>query len=190
MTDARLSLWELAALALALAADVFTVSLGVGTSGHARTVRPALRLAFHFGLFQGLMTVLGWGAGYGLARLISTIDHWVALGLLTIVGVRMIRASLRPEARPFTSDPTRGAMMVLLSVATSLDAFGVGLSLEILQTGVAASAALIGGVSFAMGLAGLGLGGRLSERFGQRLGAVGGIVLIAIGVRVVVTHLG
>jgi len=190
MSQPMLTLWEILAVAVALAMDVFAVSLGVGTTGYARTPRPALRLAFHFGLFQGLMTLVGWGAGYSLEPFLSRVDHWVALGLLTIVGLRMIQAGLRPEARAHSVDPTRGGTMVLLSTATSIDAFAVGLSLAFLQTGVVASAAIIGAVSLALGIAGLGLGHHLGERFGRRMEFLGGFLLIAIGLRVVVTHLG
>jgi putative Mn2+ efflux pump MntP len=189
MNDALLGFGELLLLALALAMDVFTVSLGVGTSGRARSLRPAARLSFHFGLFQGLMTLLGWGAGFGLARFLSDVDHWIALVLLSFVGLRMIRSGLSGDERLHVADPTRGGMLVLLSVATSIDAFAVGLSLAFLQAGVVASAGIIGLISLAMGLIGLALGGRLGARFGRRMEALGGLLLIGIGLRVVVTHL-
>jgi putative Mn2+ efflux pump MntP len=189
MNDSLLSLGELLLLALALAMDVFTISLGIGTSGHARSFRPALRLSFHLGLFQGLMTLLGWGAGFGLARILSGVDHWVALALLSFVGVRMIRSGLSDNESHHVADPTRGGMLVLLSVATSIDAFAVGLTLAFLGSGVVTSAAVIGFVSLAMGLVGLALGGRLGARFGRRMEALGGALLIGIGLRVVITHL-
>jgi putative Mn2+ efflux pump MntP len=189
MNDSTLGVWELLILALALALDVFTVSLGVGTSGHARSIRPAVRLAFHCGLFQALMTLLGWGAGVGLAAVVAGIDHWVALFLLTFVAARMIRSGLAGEAPLHASDPTRGGTMVLLSVATSIDAFAVGLSLAFLDAAVVVSAAAIGAISLTMGLIGLALGGRLEALFGRRMEVVGGTLLIGIGLRVVVTHL-
>jgi putative Mn2+ efflux pump MntP len=189
MSESLLGLGELLLLALALAMDVFTVSLGIGTSGHARSFRPAVRLSFHFGLFQGLMTLVGWGAGFGLARILSGVDHWVALALLTFVGLRMIRSGLSEDERLHVADPTRGGLMVLLSVATSIDAFAVGLTLAFLRAGVMNSAAVIGLVSLAMGLVGLALGGRLGARFGRRMEALGGVLLIGIGLRVVITHL-
>jgi len=178
-------------LALALATDVFTICLAAGASGYARSPRPAMRLAFHCGLFQALMTILGWATGFGLERFIAAVDHWAALVVLAFVGVRMIRSGLSSSAEArYTSDPTRGGLMVLLSFATSLDAFAVGLSLAFFRTGVGASAALIGVVSMGMGLAGLALGGRLATRLGQRMGALGGVLLIAIGLRTVLAHLG
>jgi putative Mn2+ efflux pump MntP len=124
-----------------------------------------------------------------LARLLSGIDHWVALALLAFVGVRMIRSGLSGDEHLETSDPTRGGTMVLLSVATSIDAFAVGLTLAFLRAGVVTSAAVIGMVSLAMGLVGLALGGRLGARFGRRMEALGGLLLIGIGLRVAITHL-
>lgn len=190
MRESLVSLGELLVLALALAMDVFTVSLAAGTSGHARSPRPALRLAFHCGLFQALMTLLGWATGFALARFLAAVDHWAVLALLGFVGVRMIWSgvSTSEERRP-SSDPTRGGLMVLLSLATSVDAFAVGLSLAFLRTGVAQSAAMIGAVSMLMGLAGVALGGRLAARFGRRLEALGGFLLIGIGLRAVIAHL-
>lgn len=190
MAEPLISPWELLVLALALAMDVFTVSLGAGTSGHVRSPRPALRLAFHCGLFQALMTILGWATGFGLEQLLAAVDHWAAFAVLTFVGVRMIRSGISSTSGPRqASDPTRGSLMVLVSFATSVDAFAVGLSLGFLRTGVAASAALIGAVSLGMGLLGAMLGGRLAARFGQRMEALGGVLLIALGLRIVVAHL-
>jgi putative Mn2+ efflux pump MntP len=190
MAEPLVSLGELLVLALALAMDVFTVALGAGTSGHARSPRPALRLAFHCGLFQALMTILGWATGFSLERFLAAVDHWAALVVLAFVGVRMIRSGLSSTPGPrHVSDPTRGGLMVLVSFATSMDAFAVGLSLGFLRIGVAASAALIGAVSMGMGLLGAGLGGRLAARFGPRMEALGGVLLIAIGLRIVLAHL-
>src|SRR3972149_5752818 len=94
MSQPMLTLWEILAVAVALAMDVFAVSLGVGTTGYARTPRPAPRPAFLFGPFRGLMTLVGWGAGYSLEPFLSRVDHWVALGLLTVVGFRSVLARL------------------------------------------------------------------------------------------------
>ena len=176
-------------LAFGLAMDASAVSLGVGTAGHARSARPVFRISFHFGLFQGLMTLAGWAAGSGLAHLIAGVDHWVAAVLLGFVGVRMIASGLdpRPEAR--TIDPTRGLTLILLAIATSIDAAAAGLSLAVLGYPVAFPAIAIALVTGGLSLAALTIGKRLSTAFGKRMEIVGGLVLLFIGARVVVTLL-
>jgi putative Mn2+ efflux pump MntP len=182
--------WTILLIAIGLAMDCFAVSLGVGTAGTATGPRPTFRLFFHFGLFQGGMTLLGWLAGKTVVTYISSIDHWVAFGLLVFVGVRMIRGGLRKEGEePAIPDPSRGMTLVMLSIATSIDALAVGLSLALLDVNVFWSALLIGGVSAALSLVGLTLGNKLGQRFGKSMEILGGIILIGIGLRVLITHL-
>jgi putative Mn2+ efflux pump MntP len=182
--------WTILLIAIGLAMDCFAVSLGVGTAGTARDRRSTFRLFFHFGLFQAGMTLLGWLAGKTVVSYISTIDHWVAFGLLVFVGVRMIRGGLSKEGlEPAIPDPSRGMTLVMLSVATSIDALAVGLSLALLEVNVFWSAVLIGGVSAALSLVGLTVGNQLGLRFGKTMEVIGGIILIGIGLRVLITHL-
>jgi putative Mn2+ efflux pump MntP len=136
------------------------------------------------------MTLLGWLAGKTVLTYIASVDHWVAFGLLTFVGVRMIRSGLRKEGEePAIPDPSRGLTLVMLSVATSIDALAVGLSLALLEVNVFWSAVIIGGVSAALSLVGLTLGNQLGMRFGKTMEVIGGVILIGIGLRVLVTHL-
>jgi putative Mn2+ efflux pump MntP len=175
---------EILLIALGLAMDAFAVCLGAGTTPHINGPRPVFRLAFHFGLFQALMPVLGWLVGSTVNQWIAPFDHWIAFALLSFVGVRMIRSGLDTE-----SDPSRGATLVMLSVATSIDAFAVGLSLAVLGVGIIFPSIVIGLVAGSMSLLGLALGSRLGKTFGKRMEVVGGLVLIAIGVRVVISHM-
>jgi putative Mn2+ efflux pump MntP len=176
-------------VALGLAMDVFAVSLGAGTSRFGTGWRCRLRLAFHFGLFQGGMTFLGWLGGTQIADWISTFDHWVAFALLFIVGIRMIKSGFSSKEESHLVDPSRGMTLVLLSFATSLDALAVGLSLAFLDVKILASSFIIGGVSVALSLVGTAFGRSLGSRFGKRMEVAGGLLLIAIGVRIVITHL-
>jgi putative Mn2+ efflux pump MntP len=183
-------IWTIFLVAIGLAMDCFAVSLGVGTAGTATGPRPTFRLFFHFGLFQAGMTLLGWLAGKTVVTYISAIDHWVAFGLLVFVGVRMIRGGLRKQGEePAIPDPSRGMTLVMLSIATSIDALAVGLSLALLDVNVFWSALLIGGVSAALSLVGLMLGNQLGRRFGKTMEIIGGFILIGIGLRVLITHL-
>ncbi len=182
--------WILFLIAIGLAMDCFAVSLGVGTAGTAVGLRPTFRLFFHFGIFQAGMTLLGWLAGKTIVGYIASIDHWVAFGLLLFVGGRMIRSGLRKEGEaPAIPDPSRGLTLVMLSVATSIDALAVGLSLALLAVNVFWAALVIGLVSALLSLLGLLLGNQLGMRFGKSMEIVGGIILIGIGVRVLITHL-
>ena len=175
-------------LAAALAMDAFAVSLAAAAGRLCSGPRAAFRLAFHFGLFQSLMPVAGWYAGYRLAALVAAVDHWVAFGLLALVGGRMIRAGLRPDGAP-RRDPSRGWTLMTLCVATSIDALAVGFSLAMVGVSVWLPSAVIGAVTASLSLAGLAMGRRLGARFGARMEIAGGVVLVAIGVRILVEHL-
>ena len=184
-----MTLWEIFLIAVGLAMDCFTVALGIGTSGIKKTARIVLRLAFHFGLFQGGMTFLGWLVGRQVADLISRFDHWVAFVLLLWVGGKMIKGSLDRDEECQPGDPTRGGSLVMLSVATSIDALAVGLSLAFIDGSILQNSLIIGGTSFALAVAGYLLGDRLGCRFGKRMELVGGLILIGIGLKVLLSHL-
>ena len=177
-------------VAVALAMDAFSVSISAGMIIKKPDFGHYFRLSFHFGLFQFVMPLIGYFFGSYLERYIRDYDHWIAFGLLAVVGGRMIYGSFRSEDedRPLR-DPTRGVSLVVLSVATSIDALAVGLSLGLLGESVWYPALVIGLVAGAMTVLGLELGKRLGMVFGKRMELVGGLVLIGIGVRIVVEHL-
>lgn len=176
-------------IAVGVAMDAFAVAMGAGTSGHGQRIRPAVRLSFHFGLFQFLMPVIGWFAGVWLEKLVKDCDHWIAFGLLAFVGGHMIYESFHDEAKRQRADPTRGMRMVTLSVATSIDALAVGMSLAMLGVTIWYPSVVFGVVTGTLSLLGIYLGNRLRAVWGRRMELVGGLILIAIGARIVMTHL-
>ncbi len=176
-------------IAIGLAMDAFAVSLAAGTSRHSNNTRSRLRLSFHFGLFQAFMPVLGWLAGSSIDYLISNIDHWIAALLLAFVGGKMIREGFSEDPMAFPDDPSRGKNLVMLSVATSIDALAVGLSLAMLKVHIIAPAVIIGVVTFSLSLVGLLVGNYLGNKFGKVTQVLGGVILIGIGLRVLLTHL-
>ncbi len=180
---------EVLLLALAMAIDAFTVCLVVASTGQTEGPRPAFRLSFHFGLFQFIMPVLGWLAGAEVQRWIQNYDHWLAFALLAFVGLRMIKSALGREEESHRGDPSRGWMLVLLSVAVSIDALAVGFTLGLLGISVWYPAVLIGVVTGLLSLAGLRLGRGVGHRFGKPFEIIGGLVLIGIGVRILMDHL-
>jgi putative Mn2+ efflux pump MntP len=170
--------------------DAFAVALAAGVTLERITGRHLFRFGFHFGLFQGMMPVLGWLAGITVQHWISAYDHWIAFGLLAFVGIKMIREALAEEneaADP--TDPTRGLTMLMLAVATSIDALAVGLSLGMLGVSVWLPAVVIGLVCGALTVIGMLLGGRIGRRWGKRVEIFGGLVLCAIGLKILLEHL-
>jgi len=168
--------------------DAFAVSLAAGALPEIHGPRPTFRLAFHFGLFQFLMPVLGWLAGTSIEPYIRQFDHWIALVLLSVVGLRMIYHA-RQRAQVGTLDPSRGWNLVLLSVAVSIDALAVGLSLGVLGIPVGYPALIIGLTTGALSLAGLRLGHGFGAALGRPFEIIGGLALIGIGMQIVLSHL-
>jgi putative Mn2+ efflux pump MntP len=180
---------EVFLIALSMAMDAFAVCLSAGTQEQTSGPRPTFRLAFHFGLFQFLMPVLGWFAGATIERYITVYDHWIAFGLLAFVGGRMIFSGFHPDEEDKKNDPSRGWTLVLLSFAVSIDALAVGLSLGIVGLTIWTPALIIGIVTGLVSWLGLRLGNKLGQKFGKRMEIAGGIVLVLIGVRILMAHL-
>lgn len=170
--------------------DAFAVSIGVGLTLRQVSGRQTFRLAWHFGLFQALMPILGWLAGLTVERWIAAFDHWVAFTLLAVVGGRMIyEAFQEPSPEKDACDPTRGMSLVVLSVATSIDALAVGLSLGVIGEQIWYPAVVIGVVAGVLTVVGLQLGRRFGAALGRRMEVLGGVVLVGIGVKILVEHL-
>jgi len=176
-------------LAIGLSMDAFAVCLSIGTAGEIKSLRGKIRLAAHFGIFQSGMTALGWLTGETIVNYIKGFDHWIAMALLGYVGVNLIRAGFKKDGKAFAQDPSTGRTLVLLSFATSIDAFAVGLSIVFLKIPVVLSVIAIGLITLLLSVVGLCAGTRLGEIFGKRMEILGGLILIGIGVQVVITHL-
>jgi manganese efflux pump family protein len=181
---------EIILLALALSIDAFAVSLAAASSGQVTGKRAAFRLSFHFGLFQFLMPVIGWAAGSGIAPLISAFDHWIAFVLLAGIAVRMIHSAATSRPGESRQDPSRGMKLVALSVATSIDALAVGLSLGFLELDIWWPSVAIGLITGSVCVVAIVMGSRLHVRFGRTAELFGGVVLIGVAVRILVVHLG
>ena len=184
-----MNFFELLLIALSMSMDAFAVCLGVGTQERTSGPRPIFRLAFHFGLFQFLMPIIGWFAGTTVLRYIYAYDQWVAFGLLAFVGIRMIRSGFDPNSNEQKNDPSRGWSLVLLAFATSIDALAIGFSLGLVGVMIWWPAVVIGVVTGLVSWMGLLLGNRLGAKFGKRMEIIGGIILILMGVRIVLAYL-
>ena len=175
-------------ISLGLAMDAFAVSIASGLRlGHA-TPRQVFRLSFHFGLFQFLMPVIGWHIGQQVVSVIDSFDHWIAFGLLSLIGGRMVWEASREEKSTAKADPTRGMSLVTLSVATSVDALVAGVGLAFLRESIWLTSMTIGIVTAALTGFGITFGSRWGSRWGHWAEFMGGGVLILIGLRIVVAH--
>ena len=183
-------LFSIVLIAVSLSLDCFAVSVAGSISMRTVSRSQVLRVALAFGLFQAGMLVIGWQVGQAVVDIIETFAHWLAFGLLALVGARMIKESLESddEDHPGT-DITRGFALLSLSVATSIDSLAVGLSLGFLESRLMLAAVTIGSVAFLFTAGGFYFGERIGSLLGRRAEVVGGIVLIGLGIRIVVTEI-
>jgi putative Mn2+ efflux pump MntP len=176
-------------IAVGLAMDAFAVSIVTGSVYRELHVKHALRMALFFGGFQAVMPIVGFLAGLGLKGYISAYDHWIAFGLLLFVGGKMIHESLKIESAQKNLDPSDLPVLLALAVATSIDALAIGITLSMLTASVVVAATMIGLVTFALSYAGVAIGRRFGHFFESRIEIVGGLILIAIGVKILIGHL-
>ncbi len=177
-------------IALGLSADCFAVAISGGISNKNHSWPQRFRVSFSFGLFQALMLVLGWLTGRTVVEFIADYDHWVAFTLLAIVSGRMLWESFRRErSQDKEIDITKGLLLITLSIATSIDALAVGLSFAFLKVNITMASLTIGAVAFLVTTIGFIVGKRASKIIGKRAEAIGGIILLAIGIRILVSHL-
>jgi manganese efflux pump family protein len=177
---------EIFGLAVALGCDAFAVGLGVGTKCHRP--RQVFRLSFHFGFFQFAMPLAGWALGQAVVEFTRHWAPWLTFAVLVFLGGKMIWESFRGEDESSTcADPTTGMSLIALSVATSIDALGVGFSLGIIDGDILWAAIVIGVVAGIMTFCAMKLGRRLSARFGSRIGVAGGIILIIIAFKLLLS---
>jgi putative Mn2+ efflux pump MntP len=184
-----MSTFEIIVLAFSLSIDASAVSLALSAAGQLDSRRARFRIAFHFGLFQFLMPVGGWSLGTRLEPYIAPFDHWVAFGLLALVGVRMIYSAVKPDAIKKYPDPSRGWSLVTLSTATSIDALAVGLGLAALGISVWFPSAIIGLITLVMSSVSILLGQKAGRWLGARSQIAGGIVLLIIAFKIAASHL-
>lgn len=174
-------------LSVGLAMDAFAVAIVVGMTVDTVTPRHVFRLGFHFGLFQFMMPIIGWLAGAELAEHLGQYDHWAAFALLAYVGGKMLWEAWSEEEAKSESDPTRGLQLVTLSVATSIDALAVGMSMALIGVSIWFPSVVIGVVAAGLTCLGITFGARIGARWGRWAEVVGGIVLILIGLRVLIS---
>lgn len=184
---------SIALLALAMSADAFAAAIGKGTSLHRPGWAEALRTGAIFGAIEALTPVFGWLLGQAAAPYVKAVDHWIAFGVLALLGVRMVFAGLRAHgATSLAEKPTRHSfwLLAMTGLGTSIDALAVGVGLAFVDVGIVPIGLAIGATTFAMVTAGVMLGRVLGAVAGRRAELLGGIILIGIGTTILAEHLG
>ena len=184
-----MGLLELFILAVGLAMDAFAVAICKGLSIRTLKVGQMLLVGLWFGAFQGLMPAIGYLLGYNFADLIVSVDHWIAFVLLAIIGGNMIREALTGDEED--CDPSLAfGVMLMLAVATSIDALAVGVTFAFLKVNIVAAVLFIGVLTFAISAAGVKIGNLFGAKYKSKAELFGGMVLILIGTKILLEHLG
>lgn len=176
-------------LAVGLSMDCVAVAIASSLGIKGINAKQAITMGIFFGGFQALMPVIGWVLGASLIEVISAFDHWVAFGLLLVIGLKMIYEAFKREGKESEGDPLRIKALIVMAVATSVDAMAVGLSYSLLGVSIVVPALLIGIVCFALSSIGALVSGRLGAASSKWARLLGGSVLILIGIRILVEHL-
>ena len=170
--------------------DAFAVSVVSGSMFQELHIGHGLRMALFFGGFQALMPLLGWTAGTGVKEWIQPLDHWIAFGLLVCIGGKMIFEAVKiQEVERKPPDPSRLLVLLTLSIATSIDALAVGLTLSLVTEHVFTAVIIIGLITFIISYTGWEIGRRIGHFFETRIEIFGGLILIAIGLKILIRHL-
>lgn len=173
--------------------DAFAVSVCKGLSMRKVNIKQTIVIGLFFGGFQALMPVIGWALGVRFEKYITNIDHWIAFALLALIGANMIREALSDQEEDETTEmdqPLSIKEMFLLAIATSIDALAVGVSFAFLNYPIAEAAAIIGCTTFVLSIIGVYVGNIFGKKYEKRAEIAGGIILIGIGVKILLEHLG
>lgn len=185
-----MSLFTLFTLAVGLAMDAFAVSVCKGLAMKKMSIKKALIIGAYFGLFQAGMPVVGYFLGISFREYITKIDHWISFALLVFLGIKMIKEAFHKEEECDANDSVAFRVMVILAVATSIDALAVGITFAFLDVNLLLAVSLIGIITFLLSMVGVKLGHVFGIRYKSTAEFAGGIVLILLGVKILLEHLG
>ena len=177
------------AIAAGLCFDTFAVSLSMGMVRSRILFRQAIRVAMVLAIFQGGLTVAGFFLGSFFSEALKAVDHWVALGLLSALGIKMIIEGLKKEEKKEALDYTKWIVLFTIALGTSIDAFAVGISFALLDVEIWIAGLIIGTVTFLASMTAIRIGKSAGERLGQKVEIIGGLILVAIGVKIFLEHM-
>lgn len=189
-----MSIWEILLIGLGVSADAFAVSMCKGVEMKKFIFKYALLIALFFGGFQMLMPLIGWAAGTLFEKYITQFDHWIAFGLLLLLGGKMIYDGIfdKDEQKEGEDKPLKLGFVTLLvmAIATSIDALAVGVTFAFLKVNIWMAVSIIGATTFAFSLVGVGIGVKVGDKFKNKAEIFGGVILILIGLKILLEHLG
>ena len=180
---------EILLIAIGLAMDAFAVSICKGISFKKMNWKKAIIVGLYFGIFQAVMPVLGYFLGTAFETLVTKIDHWIAFILLSLIGLNMLKEAFGKEEE-CCDDSVDFKTMVILAIATSIDALAIGITFAFLKTNILVSALLIGIITFIVCVLGVKIGNKFGDKYERKAEVVGGIILIFMGVKILLEHLG
>jgi putative Mn2+ efflux pump MntP len=175
-------------LALSMSSDAFAAAIGKGARLDRPSLGEALRTGLIFGSIEAVTPVIGWAVGKGASRYIEAFDHWIAFGLLLVIGGKMIWDSLRRAEEEEKPQRHSLAVLIVTAIGTSIDALAVGVTLALVGANIIVNALAIGAATFSMVTIGILTGRYLGEKFGRYAEAAGGVVLIVIGINILIEH--
>ena len=184
-----MSVIEIALLGVSLAMDAFAVSITTGITLKDLRWKHALKVGLFFGGFQFLMPLIGYLAGSTFVRYIESVDHWIAFGLLAFIGGKMVYECIRPGEEEQVANPTATGKLLVLAVATSIDALAVGVTFAFLQVDIVPAVLFIGCTTFVISAVGVKVGAVFGARFQHQAELLGGVVLVLMGVKILAEHL-
>ena len=177
------------AIALGLSFDTFAVSLSYGVVRSGILFRQAVWIAAVLAVFQGGLTIAGYFLGSVISNALKATDHWVALGLLTFLGIKMIIEGLKKTSDKETKDFSSTVVLLTIAIGTSIDAFAIGISFAILDVMIWRAGIMIGAVTFLASMTAIRIGKSAGERLGNKVEIIGGIILVAIGLKIFLEHM-
>lgn len=180
---------ELLILAIGLSMDALAVSIGKGLSLRKGDLKKAIIVRLYFGSFQAIMPLIGYLLGTQFESKITAIDHWIAFALLGFIGINIIREALSDDDEEIDTDSVAFKTMIILSIATSIDALAVGVTFAFLKVNILFAVTTIGICTFLLSTIGVQLGSILGSKYKSRAELVGGIILIAMGIKILISHL-
>lgn len=180
---------EIVLIAIGLAMDAFTVSICKGLSMKKMSLKNALVIGGYFGIFQGIMPIIGYCLGISFKGLVSKIDHWIAFGLLVFIGINMLKEAFANETENL-NDKIDLKTMIILALATSVDALVVGITFAFLKTNIISASLIITIVTFVISILGVKIGNKFGDKYERKAETVGGLILILMGIKILLEHLG
>ncbi len=180
---------ELVLLSIGLAMDAFAVSICKGISINNKDKKKFLTIGLYFGGFQAIMPLLGYFLGTSFEKVITSIDHYIAFGLLGVIGVNMIVEAFSKNEDSF-NDNVGFKTMIVLSIATSIDALAVGITFAFLNVNIWIAISLIGGITFVLSCIGANIGAKFGDKYSKKAEFIGGVILVLIGLKILLEHLG